>query len=126
MTEIFTAPERLLLLDAAGAALSAGLLGAVLPGLPDYFAMPRMVLYSLAGVALALLLTDLIVYFFLRKHAVFWLRVVAVNNALYALVSLGLLIYYRAVLTVFDAIYFLGEIGVLLLLVNLEWKASRN
>lgn len=119
-------PQRLFLLDALGAALSGLLLMVVLPGFPEYFRMPASILEILGAIAFGLCGYSTICFFMSKQNAGRMLRILAVSNSLYSLLSLGLLWNYRAELSLLDVGYFIGECLLLWFLVSLEWSVSNR
>jgi len=93
--------KKTLLLDAAGAALSACLLGIVLRAYQDLVGIPDHILILLASLALSFFLIDLIFYFLLPSRVSRSLSIIAIVNLSYAALSLGLAIAHAEDLTQF-------------------------
>lgn len=115
--------RTMFLIDGCGAVLSALMLGVVLPGLPEYFSFPSGVLGFLSGFATAFAVGSLGCYLLNVKRPGL-LRSIAVCNAMYALLTTGLLVYHYASLTVWDLCYFTGEILVLVVLACYEIRVA--
>jgi hypothetical protein len=113
--------KQLFLVDGLGAILTATLLSQVLVRWQALFGVPASVLYVLAGLAACFALYSLSCYFLLRKRHAFYLRVIAAANAIYCLATLGLMVSLPTISWLGIA-YFIGEIIVILLLVNLEFR----
>lgn len=113
--------RQVLAVDAAGAAVTSLLTAFVLA--PGVLAtgLPGEVLYALAVVAAGFCVLG--VLFLWRGGG--GLRVLALGNAGYALVTATLSIMHRSTLTVWGGAYFTGEIAILLGLAGLEWRAAR-
>mgnify|MGYP006266252333 CR=1 FL=1 len=114
------------LVDGIGAIITALMLGVILPHFQPTFGMPRDIMHFLSGIASAFALGSLIFHFFVKKNQGPLLRIVALCNTIYCMITLGLLINYREVVTGWGFAYFLGEIGVVLVLVRLEWNTARK
>lgn len=117
--------SRPFLIDGIGAIITALMLGVILPAFQPVFGMPTEILHLLSGVASAFALYSLICHFFLKKNRSAFLRIIAMCNAVYCLITLGLMVGYREVITGWGIAYFVGEIAVVLLLVRLEWNTAR-
>jgi hypothetical protein len=118
----FTA-KQLFLADGLGAILTATLLSQVLARWPSLFGVPASVLYVLAGIAACFALYSLSCYFMLRERHGFYLRIIATANTLYCLATLGLMVSLPGISWLGIA-YFIGEIIVILLLVNVEFRTA--
>ena len=117
-------PKQLLAVDAVGALVSAFLLGVVLVWLEPLFGIPSEVLYVLALLPCGFVVYDAIGWFVVRKNVGHWLRGIAVMNVLYCVVSLGLAGLHWERLTGLGWLYLVGEVGIILMLVRLEWAVS--
>lgn len=116
--------KRLFLVDGVGALLSATILGGVLARFPVEVGMSRNVLLLLAGLALVFAFYSFSCYLFTGKRWRSFLRAIAVVNALYCLLTFGLMYADYGTLRWLGAVYFMAEIAVILFLVNIELKAS--
>lgn len=119
-------PSKVFLLDGLGAMLTALCLRWILPSFETFFGMPQKVLHFLAWIAAFFALYSLLAAFLKPEHWRAWLRGIAIANFLYCGLTFSLLWYYAPVLTVWGKGYFLGEIGVILLLVCVEWVVSKR
>lgn len=121
----FTAqPRRTLLLDAAGASMSALGLGVLLPALHPWVGLPVAWLRGLAGVALVLCVIGLASWSLARPRWRGPLRGLALANASYAVGTALLLVIHRQQLEVLGWIYFGLELAVLVWLVRFEWRMT--
>lgn len=117
--------RQLLLIDGMGAVLSAGLLAGLVAQHPDWFGMPPVVVYVMAGVAAVF--AGYSWYTLLKVHpkSPHHVGIIAIANAVYAWATLSLLVLYRQELELLGWAYFLGEVGVLLLLIRMEWQGMK-
>ncbi len=115
-------PNRrsIFLLDGAGALLSAGLLGLVLPALPAWFGMPVPILRVLALGALLLAGYSLLRFAAGEPASPRWLTALIAANLAYCLGSAALVVVHFDALRLGDVAYFGSEIAVILGVVTLE------
>jgi hypothetical protein len=119
-------PRKLFLLDTMGAALSAFLLGVVLPHFERHIGMPLMVLYLLSTIACVFVVYSFIGYLLVKENQTTYLKIIAFANLLYCCLTAGLTFYYAKELTTLGVLYFIGEIALILGLVTLELKTALN
>ena len=117
-------PKTIFLIDGMGALVSAVLLGLVLTRLETFFGLPKNVLYVLAGIALLLAVYSLSNAFMQPINPSRRLKLIAVANLLYCLLTVVLLFIFYPQLTIFDVFYFMGELLIILSLASLEMKAA--
>ena len=117
-------PKTLFQIDAAGALATALLLSQVLARFESVFGMPRHVLFILAGIALCFLIYSITCYFFVDKNPNAFLKVIASANAMYCILTLGLMMMHSSTLTMLGYAYFIGEIMIILTLVWFEFRTS--
>jgi hypothetical protein len=117
-------PKTIFLIDGMGALVSAVLLGLVLTRLETFFGLPKNVLYVLAGIALLLAVYSLSNAFMQQINPSRRLKLIAVANLLYCLLTVVLLFIFYPQLTIFDVYYFMGELLIILSLASLELKAA--
>jgi hypothetical protein len=117
-------PRLIFLIDGIGASVSAFFLGVVLTALEGYVGMPRTVLWFLALVALAYAAYSIGCYCLLRTGWRRWLRVLSRLNLAYCGVTAGLVVAFRARLTLVGATYFVLEILLIGALVVLERRLA--
>lgn len=124
MTRLFKArPRRLFLVDGAGALVSAFLLGLVLARLDFLFGIPARHLYLLALLPLVFAACDLLFFFAAGRTALF-LRVMAVLNLSYCLLSAGFAVFHRDTMTTLGWTYLLAEWLIVALLAALEIRTA--
>ena len=119
-------PRRIFLIDGAGAVLTAFLLCVVLASFQSFFGMPAQVLYVLGAVAAVFAVYSFSCYCWLKRSHRSFLAAIIIANLLYALVSLGLVIYYFPQLSSWGLLYFAGEIIVILVLVSIEYRCLKR
>ena len=117
-------PKTIFLIDGMGALASAVLLGLILTRLETFFGLPKNVLYVLAGIALLLAVYSLSNAFMQQINPSRRLKLIAVANLLYCLLTVVLLFIFYPQLTIFDVFYFMGELLIILSLASLEMKAA--
>ena len=117
-------PKTIFLIDGIGALVSAVLLGLVLTKLETFFGLPKNVLYVLSGIAMLLAVYSLSNAFTQSANPSKRLKLIAVANLLYCLLTVLLLLVFYPQLTMFDVLYFIGELLIILSLASLELKAA--
>ncbi|MEM1406482.1 MAG: hypothetical protein AAGG59_06890 [Bacteroidota bacterium] len=118
--------KSLFLIDATGAAVTALMLSQVLARLGDLFGMPVNILYILAIIATCFALYSLICSCMVNQNWRSYLQGIAIANAVYCILTLALVIYLYDTLTWLGIGYFIGEIGIICLLVRFELKLMRQ
>jgi hypothetical protein len=119
-------PKRLFLIDFFGAVLSAFLLGIVLVKLESIIGMPSNVLYILAILACGFAVYSFLCYLFVKENWQPFLKIIAIINLSYCLVTMGLVIYFYQEITTLGHIYFILEMIVIVSLVSVELKTASN
>jgi len=102
-------PDRVFLADGLGAALTATMLGVVLPAFVAFFGMPTTVLYPLAGVAACYTIYSLSCHFLKPQRWQLFLRGIASLNLIYCFASLALMVIFWDSLTAWGVAYFASE-----------------
>jgi hypothetical protein len=126
LQELSANPRRIFLIDGAGAVLTAFLLCVVLASFESFFGMPVRVLYVLGAVAAVFAVYSFSCYCWLKRSRRSFLAVIIIANLLYAVLSLGLVIYYFPQLSSWGLLYFAGEIIVILVLVSIEYRCLKR
>ncbi len=127
MNSIDDSLRRWLLLDALGATVSAVSLGLILPALDDFIGMPRVALIPLALIAAVFALTSMAgALRLLELSPARHLKRIAFANLLYCLVTIGCLFAFSTELMLFDYLYFVGEVLLVMLLAMKELNLARN
>lgn len=117
-------PKSIFLVDGIGALVSAILLGMVLTRLESFFGLPKNVLYVLSGMAVLLAVYSFTNAAVKPNNPAARLRLIAVANLCYCLLTVVLLIAFYTKLTIYDLLYFVGELLFILSLVYLELKTA--
>lgn len=115
--------SKVFILDALGACLTALLLSQLLARFVDFFGMPKTVLFPLALIAAVFALYSFIM--FLVKGGKVALKIIAVANLAYCILSSTLVLHYFYELTAWGILYFAGEIVIVFSLSLFEWRRAR-
>jgi hypothetical protein len=122
INKIAANPRQLFLIDGLGALLSTFLLGVVLVQFEDFFGIPTNVLYFLAFLPCLFAIYDFYCYQKVPDNIDFYIKIIAVANLLYCLLSMGLALYHFQKITIYGWIYILLEILILILLITIQFK----
>lgn len=117
-------PKTIFLIDGIGALVSAILLGLVLTRLEAFFGLPKNVLYVLSGIAVLLAVYSLAHAFMQTYDPSVRLKLVAIANLFYCVLTVVLLIAFYQQMTVYDLLYFVGELLIILSLAYFELKTA--
>lgn len=118
--------RNIFLIDGIGAMMSTVMLGAILPAFQEYIGMPRSTLYLLAVGAAFFALYSLGSFCFADVKQKKWLLLIMIANLSYCVLTAGLVMYYRELMTLFGVVYFTGEIIVIVALVAYERKVLKS
>lgn len=113
-------PERIFLVDSFGAFISALFLFVVLAPNEAYFGMPRVELIYLSIIAFTFFVYSLSCYLFVHNRRKAFLKLIMVANILYCCLTVGLVLYHFANLTIPGLVYFLVECMLIIGLLVLE------
>ncbi len=83
--------------------------------------MPLTILYQLATIAVVFCLYSMVCALLNPKGLHNYLKGIAFGNLVYAFITITLVIYHTEVLTVYDFIYFFGEVILLITLTRYEF-----
>ncbi len=119
----FFKPDKVFLIDGIGAAISAILLLLLIAPFESFFGFPAFAAINLALLPVIFSIYSLSCYWSKPKSAIY-LKIIAVANIFYCLLSLGLMIHYFHQLTLFGLLYFLIEKLIVLPLAMWEWKIA--
>ena len=114
--------KQVILIDGIGALVTALLLSLVLAQFEAVFGMPKQTLSILAAIACCFAIYSWFGYFFVDLNWRPYLKGIALANILYCLTTLVLVIYLYQSLTWLGVAYFLGEMGIILTLVYVEFQ----
>jgi hypothetical protein len=117
-------PGKLLLIDGAGALLSAFLLGVVLVKFENIFGMPLKALCFLSTIACIFAAYSFTSYLLIKKNRKPYLKIIAFANLMYCCLTLGLIFYYNNELTNWGLLCFLCELAVIMILVIIELRSA--
>ncbi len=112
--------KKLFLIDALGAITTALLLSQVLTRFESFFGMPKNYLIPLALAAAVFALYSFSCFLFAKAHQNNLLKIIAIINSIYCLITLSLIFLLFEQLTIWGIGYFLGEIIIVLILVQAE------
>ncbi|CAL2095948.1 conserved membrane protein of unknown function [Tenacibaculum sp. 190524A02b] len=118
--------KNIFLVDAVGALLSAFLLGVLLPKYQYLFGIPINTLYILACIPLLFIVYDIACYFLINKNPTIFIKVIALFNILYSIVSLTFAFIHYHQITVLGWIYMITEIVIILTLVTIEIRLANR
>jgi len=118
--------RKVFLIDGIGAVITTLLLGLVLAQLESLFGMPVNILYLLAGIAATFAIYSISCYWLLKNNWSVFLKGIALANITYCLLTTALVAYFHHSLTWLGIAYFVGEIIIVLSLVQIELKTIRN
>jgi hypothetical protein len=113
-------------IDGLGALLSLLLLLGLLVSFEDFFGIPKVVLYRLLSLPLLFSLCSLGCYFVNPSRWQPYLRMIALANILYCLITFGLILYYQDQVTILGIAYFVGEKLVVLFLASIELRLANK
>lgn len=119
-------PQQVFLLDAAGAFLTAFLLGVVLPQFQSYFGIPIYLLYLLALIAFCFFIYSLSCFWLYPRNWSPYLQGIATANLAYCLLTLSLVFYHYHTFTVLGILYFVIEALIVAALAFFELRFSRR
>jgi hypothetical protein len=117
-------PRLMFLLDGFGALLSVLLLGVVLVKLESTIGMPTQTLYVLSGIAGFFVGYSFLCAFRIKKNWRPFLKIIALANLSYCLLTFSFLLYHQAHVTTIGLIYFLVEIVIIVALALFEFKVA--
>ncbi|XDD56044.1 hypothetical protein AB3N62_18320 [Leptospira sp. WS4.C2] len=124
MTFFKNNPRYIFLMDGLGAILSAVLLALVLPLYVDLLGMPIETLFILSILPVVYAIYSLLCYLMDPFQWKFYLRVIAIANFLYCLVTMVYLVLNLEQTTIFGELYFVLEMIVVASLATFELKMS--
>jgi hypothetical protein len=118
-------PRRAFVVDGLGALVSTLALGGLLPLFADELGTTRSALYTLAAFPLLYAVFDLACVLLRPARWRAALRVVAVANTVYPLISVGVLASNGVELSMLGSVYFVQEIAIVWALAALELHVAR-
>jgi O-antigen/teichoic acid export membrane protein len=118
--------RNLFLFDGLGALITTLLLWLLVAPLESFFGMPSQIVEFLALIAACFAIYSFSCSLLIRRDWKPFLKVIALANLGYCLLTFSLLIYYREEVLLWGWIYFLGEIIIVISLGIYEWKFLRS
>lgn len=119
-------PKTLFLIDGLGAITTAVLLSQVLARFEPVFGMPKYILFTLAGIACCLAIYSISCHFLVKENYARFLKAIAIGNLIYCIITVVLILMFFSSLTWLGIAYFVGEITIVLLLAQIEFKMSTD
>jgi ABC-type uncharacterized transport system permease subunit len=119
-------PRQLFLVDALGAVVTAVLLTAVVAQFERAFGIPSRVVYVLAAIAAGFAVYSFTCYLTRPRNWPKFLRMIAIANLSYCLLTLIVLFVYRFEVTALGIGYFVGEVAIVAGLVVFELLTVRR
>ena len=125
MLKIFS-PKIVFLIDGSGAAISALLLLFIIAPFESCFGFPTDVAIKLAFLPVFFCIYSLTCHFTKKSSSPILLKIIAIANVLYCLLSITLIVYFFPKLTIFGIFYFTIEKLVVVSLALWEWKIASS
>lgn len=117
--------RSIFLFDAVGALLSAMLSLVILPNFSELLGLPKEYLHALGIFPIIYGAYSLSCYFLIKKYHPLLLLGIIAANLLYCLISVGLIIFYKSLTGMGQALLF-AEILVILFVVTVELKVYKK
>lgn len=118
--------QNIFLIDGIGALVSAFFLGFILVRFNELVGMPVQVLYFLSIIPIFFAVYSLSRYFIKPTAWRKQLKAIAIANLLYCFVTSFCILMHYQELAPLGFVYFISEIVIILILVNIEWKISNH
>ena len=118
--------KKVFLIDAIGALITTILLSQVVARFEEVFGMPREIVIILAAMAACLSAYSFSCYWMVKQKPKPFLLAIAVANSLYCMLTFGLIVYLFDTLPWIGITYLLGEIIIVMGLVQLELRFARK
>ena len=115
-------PKNIFLLDGLGALLTAFLLSTVFTKFETIFGMPEHILSYLSMIAFAYASYSLLNYFLKAKSWIIYLKIIAIANLMYCILTITMVINFYQKLTALGLFYFVFEIIIIFSLAIIEYK----
>lgn len=119
-------PAALFMLDSLGAALTSLSLFIISRNFAGYFGLPGYILTCLSLIALLLCIYSAFCFFLLKTNWTPYLRIIAIGNFFYCMLTLLLMYRFFNELTLLGLSYFIAEISIILAIVYLELIVARR
>ncbi len=125
LDQLIRNPYLIFLIDGIGALVTALSLIVILPNW-DLIQMPADMLHLLGGIAVVFATYSLSNYFFQFTRINLLIRVIAISNLFYCSLSGIIIVQLSRNLSIYDFIYFTGEITIVLTLAFVELKVANK
>ncbi len=119
-------PKRLFLIDGLGALVTLFFLAVVLTRFQEYIGMPKKGLYFLSIFAVIFSIYSITCYLLRPVNWNILLRIIAFANLVYCFITIGYICYFYEHLTMIGLLYFITEILIIFVLINLELTVARS
>ena len=119
-------PKFVFLFDALGALLTSTLIGGLLVAYQSYIGLSFTWLYILASLAAVFTIYSSVCATLIRRNWKPFLKIIITANALYACLTVLLMVLYHKEMTGWGFAYFIGEILIILGVIWLEIKTLKN
>lgn len=116
--------RKLFLVDAFGALVSAFMLGVVLVRYEIVFRIPKNALYLLAFIPCVFVVFDLAAFYFGKSKWSVLLKLIALANICYCILSIVLALMHRESLSVLGWLYIIIEIVIIVYIAHIEYNCS--
>ena len=124
INSFYKKPKRLFIIDGIGAFTSAFMLGIILVRLENIFGIPSSTLYLLATFPVLFIFFDC--YSYLNNNTSKHLKIIAVMNLLYCVLSIGLTIFHNQTISMFGWAYIIIEIIIIMILAFIQLNVSQK
>lgn len=126
LSNFIVTPRRLFLVDGLGAIVSSFMLAVVLVKFQRFFGIPVPILYFLAIIPCILALYDSLCFFFAKVKVALYLRILAMMNITYCMLSMLLAFRHQASLSGLGWTYLIVETALVLGVAWLEWEVATD
>jgi len=116
--------RKLFLVDAFGALVSAFMLGVILVRYEIVFGIPKDALYLLAFIPCVFVVFDLAAFYFGKSNWSVLLKLIALANICYCILSIVLALMHRESLSVLGWLYIIIEIAIIIYVARVEYIFS--
>lgn len=115
-------PRRVFLLDAVGASITCSILAGILPPFSELFQVDRRMFFILSAYALILFGYSTAIFVLKPTNWVPYLRIIASANAVYCLITFGIIYFFNPTISTLGVVYFVGEAIIILSIAYFEWS----
>jgi hypothetical protein len=119
-------PKALFVIDCVGALISVFLLAVVLPRFEALFGIPRATLFFLALFPCLFAVYDLNCFISVGRNPGRYLKIIAIMNFGYCIISLITAMYQYNDITLFGWLYIVGEVMLVVVLAVIEFQVAKR